>query len=85
MTSGIVPGIVTDVGAVAGAIEEGEELAGKIIDQAKSASDRQAGADAEKSASLEKSTEIAQAQTAAVLAAPTTEAGTIDAMQKGKF
>jgi len=44
--TGIVPGIVTDIGAVADAIAEGEELAGKIVDATKSANDKQAGVDA---------------------------------------
>jgi hypothetical protein len=46
---------------------------------------RQAGVDAEESASLTKSVEIAHSQTAAVIDAPTDEAGTIDAMRKGGF
>lgn len=50
-----------------------------------SAVQKQGGIDAEKAASLEKSVEVARSQTAAVIAAPSDEAGTIDALRKGGF
>lgn len=46
---------------------------------------KQSGVDAEKATSLEKSVEIARAQTAAVIDAPTDQAGTIGDMRKGGF
>jgi hypothetical protein len=46
---------------------------------------KQAGVDAEKAASLEKSVAVARDQATAVMAAPTTEAGTIVDLRKGRF
>ena len=44
--TGIAPGIVTDVGAVADAVTETQKTAGKVIDATEAAKDRQAGVDA---------------------------------------
>ena len=45
-TTSVVPGIVTDVGAVADAVTEGEKLAEQIANAAEAAQNRQAGNDA---------------------------------------
>lgn len=77
--------IVAAVTAVFTAIGKALGLVQSQADANTAAAQKQAGVDAEKSASLEKSAEIARSQTAAVIAAPTDEAGTIDAMRKGGF
>lgn len=84
-TTSIVPGIVTDVGAVAGAVSDVSKAVSAGIDVVQANQNKQAGVDAANSASLAASEQIAREQVAALIDAPTDEAGTIEDMRKGEF
>jgi hypothetical protein len=83
--SSIATGVVTDVGAVAGAVQETAATAGKVIDATEANKDKQAGIDAERATSLAATVTITKAQLAAAIDAPTTEAETIAALEAGEF